>query len=163
MYNLNSIKDKVNRLSKKSASQFPLPYKESVVFEIHVADYNRAKKFYQEILGFKVILDCGPEIGWCELALPVKGSAIGLNLQESGKIAPGSGMLTLEVSNLDEARAYLKSKGVKTRDTVHIPNLVSYFSAYDSEGNMIRFASDPEKTTWTHLVDHSLLFPDVKV
>ena len=44
--------------------KYPIPYsKESVYFQYDVKDFNRAKKFYGEILGLEKTWDGGEEAG----------------------------------------------------------------------------------------------------
>ncbi|MFX0124266.1 MAG: VOC family protein [Candidatus Hodarchaeota archaeon] len=127
-------------------NEFPSK-KDSIYFQYNVKDINRAKTFYSSIFGFKITWDGGPEIGWCELALPVKGVKLGLNLKREGEITPGSGTLTFDVTDLDAAKSYLENQAVKTTDIVDIPDMVSYFDMYDSEGNIIQIVADPRVKT----------------
>jgi len=117
--------------------------KDSIYFQYNVKDIDRAKKFYTDIFGFEITWDGGTEVGWCELALPVKGVKLGLNLKREGEITPGSGVLTFDVTDLDAAKSYLEDKDVKTTDITDIPNMVSYFDMYDSEGNIIQIVAEP--------------------
>lgn len=117
--------------------------KDSIYFQYEVADIERAKRFYKEIFGFEITWDGGTEVGWCELALPVKGAKLGLSLKIEGEITPGSGILTFDVTDLDATKSYLESKKIKTTDIIDIPAMVSYFDCYDSEGNRIQIVSEP--------------------
>ncbi|UCE13849.1 MAG: VOC family protein [Candidatus Heimdallarchaeota archaeon] len=117
--------------------------KDSIYFQYDVSDIERAKKFYNETFGFEIAWEGGTEVGWCELALPVNGAKLGLNLKREGDITPGSGTLTFDVTNLDATKSYLESKDVKTTEITDIPEMVSYFDCYDSEGNRIQIVSEP--------------------
>ena len=122
----------------------PIPYsKESVYFQYNVKDFDRARKFYGEILGFEKIWDGGEEVGWMEFALPITGARLGLNHQRDGEIRRGSGTLTLVVDDLEVTKKYLTSKKIESDDIVDIPDMVSYFNLHDSEGNPIQVVSDP--------------------
>ncbi|MHA2247788.1 MAG: VOC family protein [Candidatus Hodarchaeales archaeon] len=121
-----------------------IPFKnDSIYFQYNVKDFDRAKKFYTEILGFEIIYDGGSEVGWCELALPVKGAKLGLNLKREGEITLGSGTLTFDVTDLDATKSYLESNNVKTTDITDMPDMVSYFDINDSEGNRIQIVAEP--------------------
>lgn len=121
-----------------------IPFKnDSIYFQYNVKDIDRAKKFYTGIFGFEITWDGGSEVGWCELALPVKGAKLGLNLKREGEITPGSGVLTFDVNDLDVAKSYLEDKDVKTTDIIDIPDMVSYFDMHDSEGNIIQIVAEP--------------------
>jgi len=124
--------------------KYPIPYsKESVYFQYNVKDFDRARKFYGEILGFEKIWDGGEEVGWMEFALPIAGSRLGLNYQREGEIKRGSGVLTLVVDDLEVTKKYLAGKKIESDDIVDIPDMVSYFNFHDSEGNPIQAVSDP--------------------
>ncbi|MFW9800090.1 MAG: VOC family protein [Candidatus Thorarchaeota archaeon] len=124
--------------------KYPVPYKEDqVYFQYDVKDFNRAKKFYEEVLGFEKTWDGGEEAGWVEFALPVGGARVGLNLKREGEIDRGSGTLTLVVEDLDVTKNYFGVKGVDASDIVDVPDMVSYFNIEDTEGNPIQVVSDP--------------------
>lgn len=124
--------------------KYPIPYsKESVYFQYNVKDFDRARKFYGEILGLEKTWDGGEEAGWMEFALPITGARLGLNYQREGEIRRGSGVLTLVVDDLEVTKKYLSSKKVESDDIVDIPDMVSYFNFHDSEGNPIQVVSDP--------------------
>jgi predicted enzyme related to lactoylglutathione lyase len=124
-------------------SEFPFKT-DSMYFQYSVKDIERAKTFYVETFGFEVVWDGGTEVGWCELNLPVKGTKLGLNLlPESANLVQGSGVLTFEVTDLNQARKMLLEKSVISDEIIDIPGLVSYFNAVDSEGNKIQFVGEP--------------------
>jgi len=124
--------------------KYPIPYsKESVYFRYDVKDFDRARKFYGDILGFEKIWDGGEEVGWMEFALPISGARLGLNHLREGEIRRGSGVLTLVVDDLEVTKKYLASKKIDSDDIVDIPDMVSYFNTQDSEGNPIQVVSDP--------------------
>ena len=88
--------------------------------------------------------DGGKDVGWCELDLPVKGTRLGLNLlPEGSKLISGSGVLSFEVTDLEEARAILEEKKVSSDEITDLPGLVSYFNSFDSEGSKIQFVAEP--------------------
>ena len=124
--------------------KWPMPYKKgSVYFQYQVKDFDRAKKFYSEIMGFEITWDGGTEAGWAEFALPVKGAKLGINLLREGEHRQGSGTLTMDVEDLDACKTYLKTKGVDTSDITDIPDMVSYFNLKDPEGNPIQVVAEP--------------------
>ena len=130
------------------ADKYPVPYsKNSVYFQYDVKDFSRAKRFYEEVLGFEKTWDGGEEVGWAEFDLPITGAKLGLNLKEEGELDRGSGTLTLVVDDLDVTKKYLHSKGVDATEIVDIPDMVSYFNIEDSEGNPIQVVSDPRVKT----------------
>ena len=71
--------------------KYPIPYKKgSIYFQYSVKDFDRAKKFYSEVLGFEKTWDGGAEAGWAEFALPAKGAMLGLNLLREGEVKHSS-------------------------------------------------------------------------
>ena len=124
--------------------KYPIPYKtDSVYFQYGVTDYERSKKFYEEVLGFEKGWDGGPEVGWVEFLLPVAGARLGLNIDSKAKIEQGSGVLTLNMVDLDKSKSYFDKKDIETTDIVDIPDMVSYFNISDPDGNRIQIIADP--------------------
>ena len=81
-----------------------------------VADWDRALRFYTDVLGFRK--DYESE-GWAELAVPgVKDSFVALNRIGKGKEFPRNEFFTLRVPELDAFRSYLVSRGVPMRGDV---------------------------------------------
>lgn len=120
-------------------TSYPIKY-QSIYFQIHVDDLERAKKFYEDVFGVNVTWYMSPEVGWCELQLPSGDTRLGLN---SGSLDQKGGLLTIGVEALLETRDYLTGKGVKVGEVTDVPDMVSYFSAWDSEGNRLQIVSDP--------------------
>ena len=114
---------------------------------LDVADFDRAKKFYQDIFNFEITFDAGKEVGWCELELPVKGIKIGLNYSENKEVKPGSTSLGICVEDIEATKQYLDSKSVYTTKIRDVPDLVSLFDMKDSEGNLIQFIGKPRITS----------------
>lgn len=139
---LTNVKYYLEKL--KMTDKYPIPYsKESVYFQYHVKNFDRAREFYGEILGLEKVWDGGEEVGWMEFALPIAGAKLGLNYQREGEIKRGSGVLTLVVDDLEVTKKYLASKNIGSDEIIDVPDMVSYFNTQDSEGNPIQVVSDP--------------------
>jgi predicted enzyme related to lactoylglutathione lyase len=124
--------------------KWPMPYKKgSVYFQYQVKDFDRAKKFYSEVMGLEIKWDGGAEVGWAEFALPAEGAKLGINLIREGEHRQGSGTLTMDVEDLDSCKTYLESKDIDTSDITDIPDMVSYFNLKDPEGNPIQVVAEP--------------------
>jgi predicted enzyme related to lactoylglutathione lyase len=118
-----------------------------MIFQIKVIDIERAKKFYEEIFGFENIWYESPEIGWTEFNLPGDSPHLGLNSVEEGEeFEMDSGVLTIQVKNLEETKKFLKRNGIETTEIIDIPDMVSYFNMTDPEGNRVQIVSDPRIT-----------------
>ena len=123
--------------------EYPLEFRR-VYFQLRAEDLERAKKFYEDVFNLEVTFYVSPEVGWCELRLPGTESRVGFNALGEGEVAtPDWGKLTMEVEDLEKAKAYLASKGVEASDIMDIPGMISYINMEDSEGNKIQIISDP--------------------
>jgi len=119
-----------------------------VYISMNVADYERAKKFYQDVFNFKISFDAGIDVGWCELELPIPGIHLGLNYNKDTPVKHGATTLGLAVKELDKTKAYLESKGVEiTGEIYDLPDMVSILNIKDSEGNKIQPIAPPRKKT----------------
>jgi predicted enzyme related to lactoylglutathione lyase len=127
-------------MTKKYPFTFTEPL--NAIISMDVNDLERAIKFYTEILGFELSFLDAKEYGWVELSSYVDGLMVGLSQTEI-KIKPSSTVFMMNVEDSDKAKAYLDSKGVKTTEIRDVPNLVSLFEFFDSEGNMIQMAGKP--------------------
>jgi catechol 2,3-dioxygenase-like lactoylglutathione lyase family enzyme len=124
--------------------KYPIPYKnDQVYFQYNVKNFDRARKFYGEILGLENTWDGGEEAGWMEYALPVSGARVGLNFQREGEIKHGSGTLTFVVEDLVVTKKYFESKSIESDDIVDIPDMISYFNIKDYDDNPIQVVADP--------------------
>ncbi|MHA1105214.1 MAG: VOC family protein [Promethearchaeota archaeon] len=106
-----------------------------MLFQVKVKDLDRAKKFYEDLFGFKNIWYMGPEVGWSEFELP--------GVLEGEEFEEDSGTFTIQVKNLEETKNYLEEQGVETTEITDIPDMVSYFNITDPEGNRVQIVSDP--------------------
>lgn len=89
-------------------------FKELAFVGYSVTDFNRAKKFYGEILGLKETecLGDGDDIGWMEYDLAGQTLALAKAF-ELWKPDSNGGQVCLEVADLDSAVSYLKENEVK--------------------------------------------------
>ncbi|MCK9461149.1 MAG: VOC family protein [Proteobacteria bacterium] len=104
-----------------------------------VTDWDRALRFYTEVLGFRK--DYESE-GWAELAVPgVKDSFVALNRIAAGSELPRNEFVTLRVPDLDAFRAYLAGSGVFLKgDVVDFRDEgqgMRMFKFLDPDGNVI--------------------------
>ena len=126
---------------------FPISYRR-MYFQVGVKDLERAKNFYEDILGFEVAWYESPEVGWCEFHLPGSNANLGLNASRKDEHTGADfSVLTLDVKDLEGTKKYLDSKGVETTEIMDNPNYVSFFNMKDSEGNRIQIVGDPRVTT----------------
>ncbi len=118
-------------------------FKDVNVVQYFVADWEKAKKFYEELLGWPVAyLD--DQNGWMEFGEEGKTHlAINLWNPSDGPIPHNGAVVVLTVEDAHAAAAALQARGVRC-DAVHvIPGVVAVGTFYDPEGNRIQFASLP--------------------
>jgi catechol 2,3-dioxygenase-like lactoylglutathione lyase family enzyme len=106
------------------------------VVSIPVSDQDRAKQFYEEGLGFEVLVDSpfGDGQRWVQLAPPGGGASITLTTWFDD-FPPGSvrGLL-LKVDDLQGKLAELRARGVAVEDPAETP--WGWFAAFaDPDGN----------------------------
>jgi predicted enzyme related to lactoylglutathione lyase len=108
---------------------------------ITVSDLNKAKKFYVDILGFK-LESHEPKYGWMELIGVDGGMRLGIaqtQQQEKEGCAekPGSNaIVTCVVDNIDKAIKELTPKGVKFHGSViEVPGHVKMITFTDPDDN----------------------------
>ncbi|MCL4560862.1 MAG: VOC family protein [Chloroflexi bacterium] len=113
----------------------------------NVTDWQRAKKFYNDTLGLPVAAFMGDEVGWMEFG-EKNGTHLAISLwQGPGDVPPRDGGATavFEVDDVYATVNELRRRGVKCDDVVAIPNMVTYATFYDPEGNRLQVAGPPPK------------------
>ena len=123
------------------------------VVTIPVSDFDRAKKFYAEQVGFNVDIDhqVTDDIRLVQLTPP--GSACSIHLQlKGGRMTPGSlESVFLVVSDVKTAREELVARGVDASE-VHVFDEGEYRPSREGESLDlvgVVFFSDPDGNRWT--------------
>jgi CreA protein len=117
-----------------------LGYDGQLTLALGVRDRTASADWYGQHLGFELLYDA-PEIGWCELALPVQGVTIGFSDVE--RPAAGGPVPTFGVRDLDAARARLESAGVRfDGPPVEHEGLVRLSTFYDPDGHALMLAQN---------------------
>ena len=118
-------------------------FKNVNVVQYHVSNWEAAKQFYHDALGWPVAFS-SDEAGWCKWGQPNETHiAINLWKAEYGPRPSHGAVAVLSVDDAHATAAALKAKGIKVDDVIAIPNMVTYGTFYDLEGNSIQFASMP--------------------
>ncbi len=107
---------------------------------IPVADVDRAKAFYAEVLGFSVDVDVRPVDGVRVVQLTPPGSAcsigMGVGLPAYSGVAPGSVKgLHLVVADIEAGRAELVARGLAVDEISDVGGGVRYAGFADPDGN----------------------------
>lgn len=119
-------------------------FKDVNVVQYHVSDWERAKQFYTDVLGWPVAF-LSDEAGWMEFGEEGK-THLAINRWEESTPVPaglGGALAVLTVEDAAGTVAALRARGVRCDDAVVIPGMVAYGAFYDPDGNRVQFASSP--------------------
>jgi len=120
-------------------------FKDVNVVYHYVKDWEGAKKFYDQILGWSVLYT-DDNIGWREYGTDSNEKRTTTHVAINKITAGDQGQqgvgttITFTVESVDKTQAWLKSKGVKVDDILVIPGVVKIGTFYDPEGNRMQFA-----------------------
>ncbi|MNK51258.1 Bleomycin resistance protein [compost metagenome] len=109
-----------------------------------VTDMKKAVEFYRDILGLSVI---DQDDHWASISL--NGARLGLHKANSGEFSKSSekragATVTLNVSDIDQAYAHYKSKGVRFLGAVSKNPWGSHVSFSDPDGNLLDIREAPK-------------------
>ena len=116
-------------------------FKNINVCYVYVRDWEVAKKFYSDLLGWPEAYS-SDEIGWTEWG--EEGAthfAINRWDQEGEMPVRGTPKLVLSVADAYQITDALRTRGIRCDDVIDIPGVVTYGAFYDPEGNRLEFAS----------------------
>lgn len=110
---------------------------QKVAFSLYpIKDSERARQFYEEVLGFKRGLH-SPDGTWTEYDLPGGGCIALYRSDDLEPSAHAGGSVAVEVDDLDALIVELKAKGVKFQtELIHSP-VCRMSIILDSEGNAL--------------------------
>ena len=117
-------------------------FKDVNVVQYHVTQWERAKQFYTDVLGWPVAF-LSDEAGWMEFGEEGK-THLAINRWEESTPVPaglGGALAVLTVEDAARTVAALRARGVRCDDAVVIPGMVAYGAFYDPDGNRVQFAS----------------------
>jgi predicted enzyme related to lactoylglutathione lyase len=118
-------------------------FKNISVVSLHVKDWEGAKKFYRELLGWPILYS-NDEMGWEEYGEGTSGH-VAISRWDDPATMPKpskSTVLVLTVEDVFKTTDELRARGVKCEDAKVIPGVVAYGTFYDPEGNCIQFAAE---------------------
>lgn len=118
------------------------------VAAVEVSDYERALRFYRDLLGFPVRLDARPRFDWIELGPEEPGTKIGLSLKQDlaadGKAIRVTGIV-LDTDDLDTFVDRLMAAGVRFTTEPHRAPWGGQLADFlDPDGNEIQVVFDPD-------------------
>lgn len=114
-------------------------FKNVNVVYVYVKDWEAAKKFYRETLEWPVAYS-DDQIGWEEYGVE-DATHVAINKWDRSDPMPvAGGTVVLTVDDPYQVDAELRRRGVRCDDIVAIPEVVTYGTFYDLEGNRFQFA-----------------------
>ena len=109
----------------------------------HVTNWEAAKKFYGEVLGWPIAY-ASDEVGWYEYGRDGEAH-IAINRRGEGDPLPGpngGATITLTVADVYQTQAELQAKGIKCDEILNIPGVVTIGTFYDPDGNRLQFVPE---------------------
>jgi catechol 2,3-dioxygenase-like lactoylglutathione lyase family enzyme len=113
-----------------------------MMLQVAVADMPKAKEFYADKLGLKIVSDYRQDDNnwWVALTLPEGGVTVTLTTHHM-HMKPGTMTLYFATSDITAANKKLRDKGVEAgevKDDLHGPGSgVKFFQFKDPDGNLI--------------------------
>lgn len=114
-------------------------FKEMVTY-VWTNDWDRALKFYRDVLGCSLSFESE---GWAELSLPgLSGAYFALNRRESEEPTPKNEFVTLNVDDLNEFQEHLAANGVRIEGDVweYPEEGLRLLKFRDPDGNLLAVA-----------------------
>lgn len=120
-------------------------FKNINVVSYNVTDWEAAKKFYGETLGLGEPAFLSDEFGWVEYG-GENETHLALNKSDKPVPAPGGGAtLVFAVDDAYKAVEELRKRGVNCKDVEAVPEMVTYATFYDPDGNALQLAGPAPK------------------
>ena len=138
---------RVTRAARKPAAPPRLTedFRDFNVVSVNVTDWDRARKFYHEILGLPIAAEI-EGVGWLEFGFPNQIHFALSRWEGPDPVPANSGNATL-IFGVDDARAVmdkLRAKGVRCEEVIEIPGMIIYGTFYDPDGNRFQVAQSPQ-------------------
>lgn len=122
-------------------------FKKIDIVSYPVSDWQKSKKFYAETLGLPVANFLTDEVGWMEFG-DKNGSRLAISLWRGPEPFPkqqGGAIIIFVVDDAYVTVEVLRKRGVKCDDVVAVPQMVTYATFYDPDGNLLQVAGPPPK------------------
>jgi predicted enzyme related to lactoylglutathione lyase len=111
-----------------------------------VTDWQRSKKFYAETLELPVAAFLTDEVGWMEFGEKDNTHLAIMLARTPEQVQTGRGAIAVfSVDDAYKAVEELRRRGVKCEDVIAVPNMVTYATFYDPDGNQLQVAGPPPK------------------
>lgn len=107
---------------------------------IVVSDFDKAVRFFTEVVGLK-LMTREDKYGWAELEAPEGGMQLGIALAgKENHVKPGqNAIMTFTVNDLIKAKSEMAKKGTKmVGDVMEVPGHVKLQFFHDHDGNLFQ-------------------------
>jgi len=111
------------------------------VVSISVTDLDKARAFYQDVLGLGEPIYDLPDAGWIEFGAGSPVGNIALTKAETAWQPIAGTTVVLNVEDCHAACTALRQRGVQCEDPVVFPGYVTFCSFYDPFGNRLQMCS----------------------
>ena len=137
----------MTKKSRPNGSKIEHYFNGKIFINYGALDLKKTIDFYQNALKFEPsdFSKTGPdpqEIGLFEFQLPSKGAILTIFKTSTDKFTV-SDNLVIMVENITSLREVLTKKQISATEIKDVPNLLSFFTIKDPDGNTIMFMSEP--------------------
>lgn len=123
-------------------------YTGTIFIQYESTNFQKTFKFYHEGLGFNLSdfsKQTKPEdVGLLEFKIPAKGSILSFSKKSVEKFQSNDSLI-IEVTDIDKLKETLTTRKIKSPEITDIPNMLSFMTVKDSDGNSIMFITNPRK------------------
>lgn len=123
-------------------------YTGTIFIQYESTDFQKTFKFYHEGLGFDLSnfsKQTKPEdVGLIEFNVPAKGSILSFSKKSADNIRVNDSLI-IEVTDIDKLKEKLTTRHISASEITDVPNMLSFMTVKDSDGNSIMFISDPRQ------------------
>ncbi len=117
-------------------------FKNINVVSYNVTKWEEAKKFYTETLGLGEPAFLGDEVGWVEWG-GENETHFAISKSDKSSAGVGGAVCVFTVDDAYKAVEELRKRGVKCKDVEAVPEMVTYATFYDPDGNALQLAGPP--------------------
>ena len=142
-------KKTIKKVTKTKETKITDFFNGTIFVQYSTANLNRAIEFYSGKLDFEPsdFSKSGPDpekVGLYEFKLPSNGAILTLSKEPAEKIVVNDNLVIM-VNKIDNLWESLTNKEINPTEIKDVPNLLSFFTIKDPDGNTIMFMSDPRK------------------
>ncbi|HEY0709570.1 MAG TPA: VOC family protein [Polyangia bacterium] len=111
------------------------------VVSVEVADLDKARTFYRDVLGLGEPAYDLPEVDWIEFRSGGPSGNVAVTRAQADNKPGTTTTLVFNVDDCHEACTELRSRGVRCEDPIVYPGYVTFCTFYDPFGNRLQMCS----------------------